>query len=105
VGQEDEHGNNHVVVIVDTCTRWVELYPIPNKEADTIAFALIQHFGRFGPPTEILTDQGTEYYNRVMKFLAKWQHIHYQTTPIAHSHEHNARVERVNKELKRFNNI
>jgi hypothetical protein len=101
VGQEDEHGNNHVVVIVDTCTRWVELYPIPNKEADTIAFALIQHFGRFGPPSEILTDQGTEYYNRVMKFLAKWQRIHYQTTPIAHSHEHNARVERVNKELKR----
>ena len=49
VGTEDEHGNKFVVVIVDTCTRWVELYPIPNKEADTIAFALIKHFGRYGP--------------------------------------------------------
>ena len=101
VGTEDEHGNKFVVVIVDTCTRWVELYPIPNKEADTIAFALIKHFGRYGPPKVILTDQGTEYYNKVMKFLTKWQSIHYQTTPIAHSHEHNSRVERVNKELKR----
>ena len=100
VGTADENGNEFVVVIVDTCTRWVELHPVKDLKAESIAAKLIEHFGRFGPPQEILTDQGTEYNNQLVESLMQWQRVSHLSTPIAHSHEQNSRVERVNKELK-----
>ena len=66
-----------------------------------MAFALLQHFGRYGPPQELLTDQGSEYLNKTVQAICKSQAIKQMNTTIAHSHEQNARVERVNKELKR----
>ena len=100
VGTADENGNEFVVVIVDTCTRWVEMHPVKDSKAESIAAKLIEHFGRFGPPQEILTDQGTEYNNQLVESLMQWQRVSHLSTPIAHSHEQNSRVERVNKELK-----
>ncbi len=101
VNSEEIDGNKAVVVIVDTCTRWVELYPVPSLEQEYVAFALLQHFGRYGPPQELLTDQGSEYLNKTVQAICKSQAIKQMNTTIAHSHEQNARVERVNKELKR----
>ena len=101
VNSEDEDKKTAVVVVVDTCTRWVELYPIPNLEQEFVAYALLQHFGRYGPPEELLTDQGSEYLNTTVKNICNSQMVKQLHTPIAHSHEHNAKVERVNKELKR----
>ncbi len=99
-GTPDEHGNNFVIVIVDTCTRWVELHPVKQLTGEAIAGKMIEHFGRFGPPAEILTDRGVEYKNELFDALTKWQKVSHHLTPIAHSHEQNSRVERVNKELK-----
>jgi hypothetical protein len=62
---------------------------------------LLEYFGRFGPPLEVLSDQGTEFSNELVKSLLRAQEIIHSVTPIAHSHEHNSKVERVNKELKR----
>jgi hypothetical protein len=101
VSTEDSQGNKAVVVVVDTCTRWTELYPVPSWEQEFIGMALVQHFGRYGPPAEILTDQGSEYLNSTITQFLKSQWVIQMNTPIAHSHEQNARVERVNKELKR----
>ena len=69
VGTADENGNEFVVVIVDTCTRWIELYPVKDLKAESIAAKLIEHFGRYGPPQEILTDQGTEYNDQLVESL------------------------------------
>lgn len=88
-------------MVVDTCTRWTELYPIPSWEQEFVGMALVQHFGRYGPPAEILTDKGSEYLNETVKQVLKSQFVRQMNTPISHSHEHNSRVERVNKELKR----
>jgi hypothetical protein len=74
---------------------------MPSLEQEFVAQALLQHFGRFGPPTELLTDQGSEYLNKTVKNFCTSQAVKQFHTPIAHSHEHNAKVERVNKELKR----
>jgi hypothetical protein len=41
----------YILVIVDTFTRWVELFPTVDATADSAAQALLQHFGRFGPPS------------------------------------------------------
>ena len=45
VNTQDEEGNTAVVVIVDTCTRWVELYSMPCLEQEFVARALPQHLG------------------------------------------------------------
>ena len=87
VGSADENGNEYVVVIVDTCTRWVELHPVKDLKAESIAQKLMEHFGRFGPPSEILTDRGTEYKNDLIQQLTQWQKVSHQLTPIAHSHD------------------
>ena len=101
VSTDDAQGNKAVIVVVDTCTRWTELYPVPSWEQEFVGMSLLQHFGRYGPPVEILTDKGSEYLNETIKQFLKSQFVKQTNTPIAHSHEQNSRVERVNKELKR----
>jgi len=59
---ESRSGNKWVVVIVDSFTRWMEAYPIPNKEAKTVAEQLVMQFmSRFGVPYWIKSDQGREF--------------------------------------------
>ena len=45
----------HIPVIVDTFTRWVELY------YTTDATALSAHFGRFGAPHQLRSDNGPHF--------------------------------------------
>jgi len=101
VSTEDAEGLTACLVIVDTCTRWVEIYPVSDLKADSIAPRLLEYFGRFGPPLQVLSDQGTEFSNELVKALFRAQEIIHSVTPIPHSHEQNSKVERVNKELKR----
>ena len=76
----------------------MEIYPVANLQVESIAPRLLEYFGRFGPPTEILSDQGTEFSNNVMKAMLQASEVIHTVTPIAHSHEHNSKVERANKE-------
>ena len=58
LNQVDKHGNTAVIVVIDTFTRWIELYPIPDyTEQQVAALKLLEHFGRYGPPKMILTDR------------------------------------------------
>jgi hypothetical protein len=43
--------NGYVLNFIDTFTRWVELYPVPEATAEYAAKCLLQHFGRYGSPT------------------------------------------------------
>lgn len=50
-------GNTYVLVLVDHLSRFVELIPLPNKRAKTIAQAIIDNFITvYGPPLELQTD-------------------------------------------------
>jgi transposase InsO family protein len=40
----------YVLVIIDTFTRWVELYHTKDASALSAAQRLLKHFGRFGAP-------------------------------------------------------
>lgn len=55
-------GNRHALVVTDYATRYAIIVPIPNKKAETIARALLTSvFKYFGPPEELLSDNGTEF--------------------------------------------
>ena len=65
-----QRGNVYILVIKDYLTKFVWLIPLPNKEAITIAEAMLVHFiGVAGIPKVIISDQGGEFDNKLMKAL------------------------------------
>ena len=47
----------HILVVVCTFTRWVELYATVDATSQTTAECLLQHFGRFGAPRQLRSDR------------------------------------------------
>ena len=65
-------GNMYILTIMDVFTKWAEAIPIRNKEAVTVARALVDVFlSRFGMPLQILTDNGKEFENGIMRELCR----------------------------------
>ena len=97
---ESENGMKYILVIIDAFTRWVELYALRDTTAEEERDVLIQHYGRFGCPSQVITDNGSQFLNRVLEEVTKlvgYEHV----TTLAYSKEENALVERANKEVLR----
>lgn len=60
-------GNRYILTTIDYATRVADAVPLRNMEAETVAEALFSIWCRVGVPTEILTDQGTQFVGRVME--------------------------------------
>ena len=67
----DDKGNSYVLVVIDTFTRWIELYPTTSTRALEAAEVLIQHFGRYGPAQELQSDNGSQFVNEIIKDLTQ----------------------------------
>jgi transposase InsO family protein len=90
----------YIFVIVDTFTRWVELFHTVDATALSAAKCLFQHFGRFGAPCQLRSDNGPHFVaDLITEFLALVGVQHCLT--LAYSKEENAIVERMNKEINR----
>ena len=91
----------YVLVIICTFTRWVELYPVLEATAKAASCnAFLKHFGRYGAPTVLRSDNGSHFVNNVIQqFLIAVGTQHNLT--LAYSSEENAIVERCNKEVNR----
>ena len=93
-------GNKHILVIVDCFTRWTEIYAMKSTEAKEAAQCFLEFFSRFGCPKELLSDNGTQFVNELIReFLLLVNSNHLLTTP--YSKEENGLVERANKEVLR----
>ena len=51
----------YILVIVDTFTRWVELCHTTDTTALSGAECLLKHFGRFGAPHQLRSDNGPHF--------------------------------------------
>jgi hypothetical protein len=94
------NGYEHILVVVDTFTRWIEIYPIRSTTSLDAARCLVQHFGRFGIPSVIRSDRGTQFVNDMIQSMLSFLHVDQQLS-IAYSKEENAIVERANQEVMR----
>jgi transposase InsO family protein len=65
----DEDGCCFILVIICCFTRWVSLYPIKDTTAKSCVDAMMQHVGTFGAPSQILTDNGTQFVNELVTEL------------------------------------
>ena len=96
---EATSGNKNLMVIIDTFSRYIELYPMKELTAINAVKALKQWMARYGVPRNILTDNASQFmaqYEATLKVLGiKNEKIH------PYSHEENAIVERANREIIR----
>jgi hypothetical protein len=96
----DEDGNKCVIVIMDVYSRWVEFHACKDFSAQSAAKAIIQSIGRYGTPSEILTDNGGQFIADIL--LELYDCINTQHLRIMpYSHQENTFVERQNRELMR----
>ena len=58
-------GNQYICVMVDYFTKWAEAYPLKSKTADEVTSCILDFFYKFGAPKRLLTDQGSEFCNKV----------------------------------------
>ena len=99
---KDEDDNIYIITIIDTFTRWVELYPAKSTDAITAAKILVQHIGRYGAPNQLLSDNGSQFVNHIIAEITKLVNTEHIKT-LAYSHEENAIVERSHKTFKSIN--
>lgn len=96
----DSEGYCYILVIICCFTRFVELYPIKSTNAEEAAIALLQHFGRYGVPSTLVSDNGSQFVNERIAAINKLVDTEHKFT-IAYSKEENGMVERANKEVMR----
>ena len=97
---EDKWGNKYIITMIDCFTRFVELYPVPDTTAEVAARALLHFVGRYGSPAEIMSDNGSQYVNKLIAEFCRLIGTEHPTS-LAYSHEENGIVERANKEIQR----
>ena len=79
---ETVNGYRYVMTVEDMFTKFVQAFPIANKEAETCANVLIdRQICLFGCPGEIHTDQGKEFHNKLWAQLMDRLEIRKTTTP------------------------
>jgi transposase InsO family protein len=101
IGPMDEDmGFKYIIVIIDTFTRYVELFAKQDVTALAAADALFRHCCRFTTPLELVTDFGSQFVNQLLSHFNEMTGIKHHTT-IPYSKEENGIVERANKEVNR----
>ena len=90
----------YILVLVDTFTRWVELYHTTDATSLFAAECLLKHFGRFGAPHQLRSDNGTHFIADVIREFLHLIGVSHTLT-LAYSEQENAIVERYNKEINR----
>lgn len=95
---KDLEGNSYILSVQCDLSKFVEAYPLPNKETKTVARALVNNFIlRYGIFKALLTDRGTEFMSSTMIEICKLLEIeklnstsyHHQTIgSLENSHKH-----------------
>ena len=79
----------YILVIVCTFTRWVGLYLTTDAIALSATECLLKHFGRFGAPHQLRSDDGPHFIAAVIKAFLTLVGVG-QCVTIAYSKEENA---------------
>ena len=97
----DEYNNVMVLVIIDSFTRAVGLYAVPEATAKETARMLIRHIGIFGCPSKIVSDMGTQFTSDVIKELMILFGTDHTLTLVG-SKQEDSQVENANKRSQEF---
>lgn len=95
----DELDNKYILTVQCDLSKFIECYPLRNKEATTVSQALVNNFIlRYGVPSELVSDQGTEFLASTFKEICKLLHIN-QLNSTAYHHQTLGALENSHKNL------
>jgi hypothetical protein len=94
----DTHGNRYIVVCTDGFTRFTELFPCQSDTAESVCRALLNLVGRYGIPSYIHSDRGSEFTAKLTKAFVELLEIEFRFA-LAHRPRANGLVERTNQEV------
>jgi transposase InsO family protein len=103
---EDENHNRHILIVIDSFSRWVELIPLKTIEAKEIAEKIYTEcISRYGVFKTLVSDRGTSFLSKVMERLCELCKIKRGRT-IPYHPQSNSAAENFNrfiwKNLKRY---
>ena len=99
-----DKGKKMILCMTDAFTKYVELVALDNKEAETTGAAIFSRWiCRFGTPLEIVSDNGKEFCNKLVKELYRLMDIEHITTTPYHP-QCNAQAEVCNKTIAKYLN-
>jgi hypothetical protein len=55
--REDKNGNRYIIVAIDNFLKLVEIKPVPNRDAETVAKFLLELSARYGPAARLRYDR------------------------------------------------
>lgn len=77
-----KYGNTYCFIMIEYFTKWIEVYPIPDKSAVHTTRGFISCvLARFGAPAEVVTDGGREFMGEFQELLDKAFIDHRVTSP------------------------
>ena len=89
----DKDGNKYLLVCCDSTSLWPEAFPMRTCDAQTTAELLFSNiFCRFGTPTFLVADRGSNYTSQLMQALSKLCHVE-QCFSTAYHHQTCGRAE------------
>ena len=92
-------GNENLLTVKDSFTRWVEAYPLASTDAKSVARTLEkEYFSRFGFPLEIHCDNGTQFVAELMKEVCRLLNIKHAPGPTYNPKSNS--VERSHRDLE-----
>ena len=93
-------GMRYLVSFIDRATRWCEVQPISNIEAETVATAFVEQWvSRFGVPLYVVTDRGRQFESELFNKLAEIVGFHRLRTTAYHP-QSNRMIERAHRTIK-----
>lgn len=91
--------NEHLLVVVDYCSKWVELFPLRVAKAPQIARILVEEvFTRWGTPAYLVSDRGAQFTSHLINSVCKQWGVTQKLTTAYHPQTN--LTERVNRMLK-----
>ena len=93
-------GNKHILVFIDYMTRYVEIVPVKDRMAETVAEAFKSRIiTRHSCPEVLLSDNAAEFTSEILKKLCEFYEIK-KVEITAYKPSSNGAVERMNKKIK-----
>ena len=99
--KRSKKGNKYILVLMGYATKWPEAFPLRNILTETIVESLVEVTTRLGVPSELLTDNGTNFFSRVMQQFCTMMGMKQIKTSPYHP-QIDSMVERFNATLKKI---
>ena len=94
-------GNVHILVVIDWFSKYLQLYPVPNRTAETAARCIRDYSLRFGIPLRMLSDQDPSFESKLFSELMRLLGLKKQRTSGYNPRSYGL-VEQANRSVKNY---